>query len=196
VASDQPYLALALVRGSDLSHRIRAVGPAPVADVIRIIGDVAAALHYAHGRGVVHGNLHPNHVLIDEGRAAKVIGFGEFPLPADAMFGNPRHLAPEQLAGAALTPATDVYSLAETAFWLLTGRHPYYADGALEMLAMKDSEPAPSARTIRPELSPRLDAVLRRGMALKPTDRFNSIVEFADALARGSHGKTWWNFWR
>jgi serine/threonine-protein kinase len=147
MVSEQPFLTLALVGGSNLSRRIAQVGPRSIEETIRIVRDVAAALEYAHGRGLIHGHLHPKHILINENGYPKLIGFGEYPLPEDAVFGNPLHLAPEQLqAAGSLTPRTDVYALAETAFWLLAGRHPFHESNVHSMLAIKTSGSAPCVR--------------------------------------------------
>ena len=74
MASDLAYISLALVRGGDLMHRISLSGPATLEDTVRIICEVAA-LDYAHGRGVVHGHLHPKHVLLDESGRPRLTGF-------------------------------------------------------------------------------------------------------------------------
>jgi serine/threonine-protein kinase len=197
----QPYLALALVRGSDLMRRIGAPEPRLAEEAVHIVCDVAAALHYAHSRDVIHGHLHPKHILVDEAGCARLIGFGECPLPEGAVFGNAIHLAPEQLTSlGTLTPQTDVYGLAETAYWLLTGSHPYGADSVGVMLGMKSSGSAIRLRTIWPDLSAAVTDVLQRAMATKPEDRFSSAAEFGDALtkatARGRRGKRWWELWK
>jgi serine/threonine-protein kinase len=117
------------------------------------------------------------------------------------VLGNPIHLAPEQLHSRdPLTPRTDVYALAETAYWVLAGRHPYHAEGIAAKLAMKSSGPLASILDMRPDLPGAIDDVLRTGMATEPADRFGSVTEFAQALAgaagRRTQGKKWWEFWK
>jgi serine/threonine protein kinase len=125
------------VEGKDLQNGIGGAKRG-LAEVARIISDVAAALDYTHGQGIVHGFVHPRHVLLGNDGAVWLIGFGEYPPSDPVALGNPLHLAPEQFeAEGTLTPASDVYALAETALWLLCGQHPFAGFQPGELLAAK-----------------------------------------------------------
>jgi serine/threonine-protein kinase len=187
----QLYMVLEFVPGADLLQQIHSVGPWPLTEVVHLVRRIANALDYTHGRGVIHGHLHPKHILLAADRSPRLTGFGAYPLDTDMVFGNPLHLAPEQIYGQGpWTTQTDVYALAETAFWILTGSHPFNTE---EMMVRKTLPPFPSVRELRPDLSPAVDAVLQRGMTPQPAYRFDSASEFAEALALAAlgpqHGK-------
>jgi serine/threonine protein kinase len=199
-AMGQLYTARMFIAGDDLQNGIGA-GNRSLAQVATIIADVASALDYAHAQGVVHGYVHPRHVLLSEQGGAWLIGFGEYP-PANAMaISNPLHLAPEQLErNGKATPASDVYALSETALWLLCGRHPFEGIRSAELPAAKRT--GHYGRPIQhclPRISPAVDQVLRRGMAAEPDGRYPTPGEFAAALAVAEHAgvspRRWW-FWR
>jgi serine/threonine protein kinase len=199
-ATGQKYVARMYVEGDDLQNGIRSANRS-VTEVTTIIAQVASALDYAHGRGIVHGYVHPRHMLLGGKAEAWLIGFGEYP-PADAAaLGNPLHLAPEQLEGyGALTPATDVFALSETALWLLSGRHPFEGIRATELLAAKRSGAlCRPIKDLLPGISPAVEQVLRRGLAADPAARYANAGEFATALASAAHAganaRRWW-FWR
>jgi serine/threonine-protein kinase len=115
--------------------------------------------------------------------------------------GNPLHLAPEQFEGdGQATPASDVFALAETALWLLCGRHPFEGFRAAELLAAKRAgQFRRRIQELLPGIPPAVDQVLRRGMAGDPAGRYATAGEFAAALASaeyaGASSRRWW-FWR
>jgi serine/threonine-protein kinase len=192
------YLARQFVEGDDLQNGI-ANTLRPISEVARIVAEVAGALDYSHGRGVVHAYVHPRHLLLGEDGSAWLIGFGEFPPAHAATFTNPVQLAPEQLeAGGPLTPQTDVYGLAETAFWLLGGRHPFHGFRGGSLVAAKGEGCLRwSLRELRRDVPRGVDDVLRRGLAPRPEDRFTSAGEFAAALSAAVQptAKRWLRFW-
>jgi serine/threonine-protein kinase len=196
----RPYSVRMFVRGDDVQNGLRGK-PRSLPEVARIVADVASALDYAHGRGVIHGCVHPRHVLVDENGSAWLIGFGEYP-PADAKaLGNPLHLAPEQMEGDNLvTPASDVFALAETALWLLCGRHPFEGMRDIELLAAKlTPQLRRPIQDLLPGVSPAVEQVLQRGLAAEPEGRYTTAGEFATALAAAGHAREpsrRWSLWR
>jgi serine/threonine protein kinase len=181
------YIARAFVKGDDVQNGIGCKGKWSCTQVVRIIREVAAALDYAHAAGVVHGYIHPRHILHGEDGHIWLIGFGEYPPPDSGLFkayGSEIHLAPEQIqSGEHLTPRTDVYALSETAVWLLCGNHPYRDAHWIGLQAAKLKNPGASIRRLRPEISASVAEVLARGMAPQPENRFRSAGEFAVAFA-------------
>ncbi|HVS35758.1 MAG TPA: serine/threonine-protein kinase [Gemmataceae bacterium] len=176
------YCVRQFVEGDDLQNGI-GYGR-NFAEVARVIADVAGALDHAHGRGVLHGYVHPRHILLAHDSAAWLIGFGEHS-PADVVAeGNPLHLAPEQLAGHTATPATDVFALSETAAWLLCGRHPScgFATAQLQS-AKRQSRTGRGVQLVWAGIPPAVQRVLRQGMAPDPADRHATAGEFAAALS-------------
>jgi serine/threonine protein kinase len=201
----RPYVVMPLVDGAGVQEVVRAQALPESADVVRITRAVASALDYAHGRGVMHGDVHPKHVLLDRTGHVWVTGFAEVGSgrPDSMCFGNPHHLAPEQLDGVEKTvPQTDVYALAEVTFLLLTGFFPFQGvEGIVELFERKRSGPVPDILEHRPELPRAVDLTLRRAMAVRPEDRFRSAGQLVDeldsALRSGSHGqRRWWQIWR
>jgi serine/threonine protein kinase len=199
------FSALEYVEGASLAEMIRRPELPHQSEVVRIARFVAAALDYAHGRNIVHGNVHPKHVLQDRTGHVFLIGFGEIGprCPEGMILGNPHLMAPEQFAGPDKTvPQTDVYGLAEVVFLLLTGSFPFREAGGIEQLLIwKRSVKAPSIRGRRPELSRRIDLTLQQAMAFRPEDRYRSAGQFVEELdqamqvCQGKH-KKWWQFWR
>jgi len=195
------YITLDFVAGSSLHEQIVRPANWPVTDVMRIVREVASALDFAHGQGIVHGHLHPKHILLASEGQPRLIGFGEYPLPPGCPFGNPAHLAPEQiLESLPTTPLSDVYALSESAFWMLTGMHPFYTSrGISELLAAKGKGQCKSLRERRPDLPGAVEDVLREGMATRPANRFPSAGAFADALAASVEAprkaRKWWRLW-
>lgn len=178
------YVVLAYVEGHSLSEdRIEQSGTHTTVEVARIITDVAAALDYAHGQNVLHGNVCPRHILLDGDRRVLMIGFGEHP-PPDGIVSNPLDFAPEQLVSqGSVTAQTDVFGLAQTAFWLVGGRHPYESVRPEEIRNQKTRMP-PSILNVNRHLPARIDSVLQRGMSLQPEERFHSTREFAAAFTK------------
>ena len=187
------YIALEFVQGPSLRDEISRGTSWSVMDALNVVREVGAALDHAHSHGIVHGHLHPKHILLTADRQRRLIGFGEYPLPADCPFGSPIHLAPEQLVDVAqATPQSDVYALSETAFWTLAGRHPYEAaNGSItKLMAAKSAGTCQSLSQIRGDLPIAVDEVLKRGMAPEPEKRFQSAGDFAESLAASLVGKS------
>jgi eukaryotic-like serine/threonine-protein kinase len=199
------FSALEYVEGASLAETFRHQTLTDHDELVRVVREVAAALDHAHGRNVVHGNVHPEHILLDRTGHVSVVGFGEvWPrYPEVMVLGNPHFLAPEQIGGLDKTvPQTDVYALAEVVFWLLSGSFPFQgAEGTLQLLERKCSGPAPSLRGRGRELPCGADVTLQKAMALRPEERFRSAGKFVEELDRtlrvgDGEGKKWWQFWR
>jgi serine/threonine protein kinase, bacterial len=178
------HAATTFIEGDDLQNDIRGAFW-KTEELSQFIADIASALDYAHGRGIVHGNVHPRHLLLGPNQSAWLIGFGEYWPAIPEIAGNPLHMAPEQLeSGRLATPASDVYGLSETTFWLLCGRHPFVGFKYAELLAAKQKcQPGREIRKSRPDISPKVEEVLRRGLAAEPKDRYATCAEFATVFA-------------
>jgi tetratricopeptide (TPR) repeat protein/TolB-like protein len=183
-----PYL-----EGDSLRRRLARAGPLPVDEAVRIAGEVADGLEYAHRHGVVHRDIKPENILLAEGHAV-IADFGIARALAGAGadatitttgigLGTPQYMSPEQAAGdPSLDHRTDVYALGCMLFEMLAGRPPFEGPNAAAMAAQHLSDPAPSARAIRREVPASLDAAVRRAMAKSPDDRYQSAAELAAGL--------------
>jgi serine/threonine-protein kinase len=199
------FSALDYVEGTSLALMVRHSKLPHHGEVIRIASQIAAALDYSHGRNVVHGNVHPKHILLDRCAHVFLIGFGELGPrhPEGMLLGNPHFLAPEQFDDLDRTvPQTDIYEMGEIVFLLLTGSFPFQGcEGIEKLLNRKRSVQAPSIRERRPELPGRVDLALQRAMALRPEDRYLSAGQFVEELVSAlrvcqGEPKKWWRFRR
>jgi len=204
----QPYMVMPLVDGVSVHDLARQQALPTPAEIVRIARSIASALDYAHQCGVVHGNVHPKHVLMDRTGHVWLIGFAEVGpgYPHEICFGNPHHLAPEQFTSDGKTvPQTDIYALGEIVFLLLSRYFPFQNLTTHAMFDCKRFGPVPSIGKYRPELPRRIDRVLQQAMAVRPENRFRSAGEFVaeldaalDGTARPSDeaDKKWWQLWR
>jgi hypothetical protein len=191
--SDQglPFIVLEFVDGTPITEHARTLGLGRDARITLFL-QVLAAVDHAHRRLVVHRDLKPGNILVDGAGQVKLLDFGiaKLLLPdADApaltqdlsAVMTPRYAAPEQISGAPVTTATDVYAAGVVLYELLTGRLPYAAAGATlsqTVQAVLHTAPAP------PGLGPQLDAVLAKALAKSPDERYASAERLADDLRR------------
>jgi serine/threonine-protein kinase len=177
------------IRGRSLAELLHDVGPLDLHDCFNLVEQIAGALYYAHRRDVVHRDMKPANVMLDENGWAYVCDFGV----AKAM-GNPRltqtggtlgtplYMSPEQLYGRELDGRSDQYALAVMTFELLTGRNPFAAESVGEIVQKQCSQPAPSVLTFRKDLPLRVADGLAKAMSKRPEDRFADVTEFLTAM--------------
>jgi serine/threonine protein kinase len=186
------YYVMPLVTGETLRDRISREGPLPLPDVRRIMNDVAAALDYAHRHGVVHRDVKPANILLDEEHATVAdFGIAHRALADSAdqlttvgmIIGTPTYMSPEQSTGSRdIGARTDVYALACVAFEMLAGVPPFRGPSVTAIVAQHLQAPVPSAGDLRAELPSAVDDVLRKALAKDPADRYASARELGAAL--------------
>ncbi len=186
------YFVMAYVDGESLAARVRRAGPLGPAVVGRLVQEVAWALGYAHGRGVVHRDIKPDNILIDGGSGrAMVTDFGIAKLTTAStmsqdgeVVGTLQYMSPEQVsAGTAVDGRADLYSLGVTAFFALTGRLPFDSPNPAALIAMHAAEPAPPVLSVRSGMPPKLAEAIDRCLAKSPEARFSSGEALAEAIA-------------
>lgn len=173
------YYVMPFINGATLRDRLVAEGLLPPDDVVRILSDLAEALAYAHGMGVIHRDLKPENVFWYGARAILAdfgIALSTNALPGPLtqpglVVGTCSYISPEQASGDRPDNRADLYSLGCLAFELLTGELPYDRPTAAALLAAHVLAPVPSVRSKRPELDLRLDALCRQLMAKTPDER-------------------------
>jgi serine/threonine protein kinase len=205
-ASGLSYMELPLMSGGTLAGKM-AAGPLPLEDVASYLRQIASALDYAHRQGVIHRDVKGANVLLDRDGTPLLADFGiarifergaSQPLDTTSaraltrtgqVIGTPACMAPEQLTGGAITPQLDIYALGVLAWQMVTGALPFAASDPLQLALQHLNNPPPSARALRPELPEPADAALRRALAKRPEDRFESAGTFAAAFEDGLHGE-------
>lgn len=186
----RPFIAMELMPGSTLQELVQRDGPLPVAQAIRRILDVIDGLREAHRLGVIHRDVKPSNCFIESSGRVKIGDFGlSKSLIADAnltrtgtFLGTPLYASPEQVRGEQVDAQSDVYSVAATLYFLLTGRAPFQTGDMAATLARIVSDDPPSLRSIHQQLPPSLDRVVLRGLARQRDRRYRDLDEFARAL--------------
>lgn len=184
---------MGFVDGESLGARVRRAGPVPVQEAVRLLQEVAWALSYAHGRGVVHRDVKPDNILIERStQRALVTDFGiarsTTAAPAEGLtrvgevVGTPHFMSPEQAAGDVLDGRSDLYSLGIVGFFALTGRLPFEAATPTSLLAMHLTQAPPSVGAFRPDAPAELVEAIDRCLAKAPEDRWANGEALADAL--------------
>jgi serine/threonine protein kinase len=184
------FIVFEHVEGENLKELIDREGQLPVDQALALVHQVARGLAFAHEHGVVHRDVKPHNVLIDADGVAKVTDFGiaRSVDPADGLtetgtlLGTSEYIAPEQASGRRVDERSDQYSLATVLYELLTGAPPYTGDNFMAVAMKHVQEPVPSVREARPDVSPRLDAIVSRAMAKRREDRFPTTEAMMAAL--------------
>src|SRR5688500_4326825 len=177
-----PYFVMGYVRGESLAARLRRDGKLNEDDARRILGDLAEALDHALRQGVVHRDVKPDNVLLDDesGRAlltdfgvAKALGGGETMTSAGSVVGTPSYMSPEQAAGRAdIDGRSDIYSLGVMGYAMLSGRLPFEGKTAGDILAKHLTQEPPALRALAPELSDSVVQAVERCLAKDPAKRW------------------------
>ena len=188
-SKDLLYIITKLVDGRPLSAVLRSSDLLPVSVAQYVIHQVADALSYAHGEGVVHRDVKPANVMVDRRGSLVVMDFGIAKAVDEAnltrtglVIGTPAYMSPEQCLAHRVTAAADQYSLGTVAYELLTGRTPFRGS-ALEMQWAHTREAPEPIRALRPDCPPELEALVSRMLAKKPDDRWPSLQHVVDATA-------------
>jgi eukaryotic-like serine/threonine-protein kinase len=190
--SDSLYYVMPYVEGETLRQMLARGGELSITDALRILGDIAHALDYAHGTGVVHRDVKPENVMLS-GRRAMVMDFGiakavneatgaHSQTSAGIALGTPAYMAPEQAAGDQVDHRADIYALGVVAYEMIAGRPPFVGHSAQQLIAAHIMATADSLSKHRSAVPPALDDLVRRCLAKKPAERPQSAREVADTL--------------
>jgi len=186
--NNQLFFVMRYMAGGSLSERIQK-GSLSLSDVAGIIQRLAAALDYAHYKDVIHRDLKPGNILFDEYNNAYISDFGiaklaqaSTRLANSGIIGTPTHMSPEQARGEEVDGRSDIYSLGVILFEMLSGQTPFEATTPLGMALKHATEPAPHILDINPNLPAGVEAVIKKALAKKPEQRYDSGTEFANAF--------------
>jgi serine/threonine protein kinase len=194
-----PYLVMEFVEGESLGQKIERDGKLPEAEAIRLIAQVAQALHKAHKQGLVHRDVKPDNILVTPEGQAKLTDLGlvkevetDLNLTRTGRgLGTPHFMAPEQFRAAKdADERADIYSLGATLYMMVTGELPFAATtGPLDAWMRKINSDLPAPRDLTPDLSERLDWAIRRAMSPDREKRPSSCREFVEDLTGHSTRK-------
>ncbi|HKI19154.1 MAG TPA: protein kinase, partial [Isosphaeraceae bacterium] len=188
-----PYLVMQYVPGRSLQDRLDASGPLEVKEILRIGIQVARALAAAHAQGVVHRDIKPGNILLENCiERVKLTDFGLARAIDDASLtqsgviaGTPQYMAPEQARGEAVAASADLFSLGAVLYAMAAGRPPFRGDSALAVLKRVCEIPHRAVRELNADVPDWLEAVIDRLLAKEPADRFHTATDVADLLERG-----------
>jgi serine/threonine-protein kinase len=183
------YFVMKYIAGKSLDELLTGE-PWPVEQCRQLLWQVACGLGHAHQRGIIHRDVKPSNIMIDESGHAIVTDFGISKALQQAtqytstgqVVGTPRYVSPEQAQSLPLNGRSDQYSLAVVGYQMLTGRLPFVAETPHALMFKHIYEAPPGARAARPEVPPELSDALQRAMAKEPSDRFATMEDFASAI--------------
>ncbi len=189
------YVAMRLLSGGSLEERLAQQGALPLLVIARILKDLANALDYAHGRGVIHRDIKPSNVMFDDQNNAFLVDFGIAKLleatqgltQTGATMGTPIFMSPEQWKAEDVSPASDQYALGVLSYFLVTGKAPFEATTPFALMHKHINETPPAVHLIteNPLHSP-VSPIILRSLAKLPEDRYPTIVDFADAFEKAA----------
>lgn len=190
------YIIMEYISGGTLKQRMAA--GIQMRDITRIIREIASALSYAHGMGIVHRDIKPVNVLMDtNGRAvlsdfgiAKVLATSAALTHAGAGVGTPEYMSPEQCRGTPVDARTDIYALGVMLYEMLTGHTPFEADNYTALAHSHIYEPVPPPSRLNPRISPAVQSVILKALEKSPADRFQKATDFAVALEQAVAAQT------
>ena len=192
IADGMPYIAMELVAGGSLDQLMKNAGASiDIPRVMKICEQVAQALRCAADQGLVHGDVKPENVLLDANGNAKLVDFGLAAMQKDTneIWGTPYYIAPEKVKKELVDYRADMYSLGGTIYHALTGVAPFEGDDASAVVRKRfEGAPVPPSK-IRADISPQIDALVLKMLALNPADRFPSfealLQEYSRVMATG-----------
>lgn len=185
-----PYVVMEYVKGVSLDHHQNAETLLPINTVLSVIEQIAGALQYIAGQGVIHRDVKPENILLMPNGMAKLTDFGcAIPLgtSGDMVAGSLAYMSPEQLEGLPLDERADIYSLAATLYRLLTGKNTFEADNEFDARIAVLNFPSVPIQTYRKELPQELVRVIHRGLEKDLRNRYPDWPAFISDLGNAAH---------
>ena len=189
---DVSFIVMEFVRGRELAQAFDAGESFTLAEAVRVMGELLDALAFAHGQRVVHRDVKPANVMLDDGGRVKLTDFGvarvashqgDRTMPG-TMVGTPSYMAPEQILGLAVGSRADLFAAGVILYQFLTGQRPFAGGGTFAVQRRIVNDPAMPPSTLNPALPPLFDDIVARALAKQPEDRYVSAQDFAADLRR------------
>jgi serine/threonine protein kinase len=193
-----PYLVMEYLRGGSLKQFLGK--PMPWQDAVRLLIPIAHALEYAHKHNIIHRDVKPSNILLNESHQPMLVDFGIAKIIEEDMtidltgtrgaIGTPEYMSPEQGLGKLVDARTDIYALGVVFYELVTGRKPFIGDTPMETLFKHVNEPLPKPTTSVRDLPNEMEQILIKALAKKTGDRYQNMAEFVKALEGLTGSKT------
>lgn len=190
-----PFIVMEYVPGSSLKQRIERTGALPLADAVRLTDGIANGLAFAHSRGIIHADLKPSNILLDQNDRPKICDFGIARTPMEdsdspQLFATALYVAPERVEGRPASVASDVYGLGLVLYEMLVGKPPFTSANAAVLL--RDHvvrKPVPPSH-LRPSLPKDVDSIVLKALAKDPALRYQNATEIGSALTATLQAQT------
>src|SRR5256886_12369292 len=188
------YIAMEFVQGRELKECFETNERFKIADIVRIMSQILNALDYSHRQGVIHRDVKPANIFLLSDGSVKVADFGIAHIESSnltqvgTVMGTPSYMSPEQIMGLPVDGRSDLFSAGVVLYQFLTGERPFAGSATTTMRKVLEENPLPPSRfnVQAPQAS---DAVVRKALAKRPEERFQSAGEFAAALNAAAHGE-------
>jgi serine/threonine-protein kinase len=181
------YIAMEYIQGRELKSYFEANERFAPADIVRIMTQILDALGYSHKSGVIHRDIKPANVILLSGGGVKVADFGIAHIESSNMtqvgtvMGTPSYMSPEQIMGLPIDGRSDLFSAGVILYQFLTGERPFSGSSTVTMHKVLEEDPLPPSR-FNVQVPGTMDAIVRRALAKRPDERYQSAEEFAEAL--------------
>ncbi|MBI5958631.1 MAG: protein kinase [Chloroflexi bacterium] len=187
------YIVMQYIQGGTLDHRL-SEGPLPLRMASRMFEQIASALAFAHSQGVIHRDLKPNNVLLDDRSNAYLVDFGIAKMLAGTakltatgnILGTPAYMAPEQWRGEPVDARTDIYSLGILLYEMLLGRLPFAGDTPYTLMYKHMNDAPPPPHQVKQDVNPAAEAVILKALSKDPDDRYQSAEAMAEELSNAA----------
>ena len=196
---DITYIAMEFVNGTTLEKTLADPNPPGQQTVLGVLRQTAAALDYAHKKGIVHRDIKPANIMIDNEATVKIADFGIAKIATSSqltqtglVMGTPNYMSPEQVQGKVVDGKADQFALAVVSYEMLTGEKPFTGEQLTTVLYKIVSEDPPPVEHLNPTLGFAVSMVLTRAMSKDPARRYGNCSEFVDALEAALNSKKGW----
>ncbi len=179
------FIVMEYVEGTSLSSVLRSVERLPLKRALHILLQICSGLQFAHANGIVHGDVKPSNILVQDEDRVKILDFGLACTPGTiraVMHGTPHYAAPEQIRKGYLDERSDIYSLGIAAYRILTGRYAFQARDVDTLLRLQLNDDIPNPRSIAPDLPEEVCTFLARATRKEPEERYQSIEQIIHEL--------------
>jgi serine/threonine-protein kinase len=189
--SNQLFIVMEFVPGTDIKTLLKQRGRFSIEEALDLITQACAGIGYAHRAGLIHCDIKPQNLLVTPDKRLKVLDFGIARLLAsvspdersEVVWGSPQYFSPEQAAGAAPSPASDVYSLGVVLYEMLTGQLPFTATSPQELARLHRESLPPSPRLLNPSIPSQLEQILLKILSKEPSGRYRTADQMGHVLS-------------